>query len=207
MKKTIILSLLIAVISCTGNKEPKRLNENRSETVDLSISETKIDTTALIERTIKEIKEDSIKLFSTKFSSITDNHEMYSSITYLKGRDLWEWMIENDKDIYEGNKTIDRLSKLIKSKGNATLSSVLPAYRKSFAKNLANGLWERDIYVTSSGPGSTILNMTGGIFASNANIKTFQETLEGDAKHYKFTQVRYRWYKDASEYTYYDISK
>ena len=202
MKKILFVFAVIVFVSCGKNKND---NERVFKKEDVELTTNTLDTAKWIADKISEMKKDSIKLIATNYRSITTNSEMSLAIDYLKYCSSWNEFIENNQDILNGNKVAEKLANQLTIKSNSTLNSILPSYRKAFASNLAAGLWERDIYVTSSGGGNNILNVTGGIFAANANIKDFHEILRMDAKHYGFKQIRYRWYKGASEYTYYEL--
>ena len=84
--------------------------------------------------------------------------------------------------------------------------SEFPKMRKAYIDVVADKLWEENITVTAQGNGNTVVNITGGIFVNNKNKKQMQETLSDVLKSFRFKQVRYRWYKDEDEYTYYDLS-
>jgi hypothetical protein len=78
-----------------------------------------------------------------------------------------------------------------------------PKIRKQCAKVMAENLWEHDAYVTTAGSRNEIVNFSAGLFAANKNIKDFHEQTAPTLKMYRFKEFRYRWYKEASEYTYY----
>lgn len=78
-----------------------------------------------------------------------------------------------------------------------------PLLRKAWVKLSADQLWEHDIYMTSEG---RIVNLTGAIFATNKNIKATQETISEMVISLRFSEVRYRWYKGADEFTYYKLN-
>ncbi len=87
----------------------------------------------------------------------------------------------------------------------ALQQKVLPGLRLAFQKRAGELLWEYDTYVTVSGDGNRVINFTAGAFASNANIKTAQEQLAETLSQLRFREVRYRWYMQADEYTYYKL--
>lgn len=80
-----------------------------------------------------------------------------------------------------------------------------PEMRKRYAVVIANEFWEQDIEIKALGSKSTVLEFSGAIFAANKNIKEFQTKLSYMLTKLRFKQVRYQWYKGASEYTYYDL--
>lgn len=82
---------------------------------------------------------------------------------------------------------------------------VLPGLRLAFRKRADELLWEHDVDVSVSGTGNTIVTFTGAMFAANANIKSVQTQLDDVAERLRFKQTRFRWYKDADEYTYFKL--
>lgn len=81
-----------------------------------------------------------------------------------------------------------------------------PILRKEYIKEAKKIMWEHDIDVHGSSSNNTI-NFTGGIFAANKNIKEFKEQTDYILTNFRFKRVNYRWYKGASEYTYYEPFK
>lgn len=112
--------------------------------------------------------------------------------------------------IREGEQSLDvenkKLAATLRKKVLALQTSEFPKMRKEYINVAANKLWEENITVTVQGNSNTIVNITGGIFASNKNKKQMQESLSDVLKSFRFKQVRYRWYKGDDEYTYYDMS-
>lgn len=112
--------------------------------------------------------------------------------------------------IREGEASLDdqnkKLTAILRQKVLALQISEFPKMRKAYIDVVASKLWENDIIVTVEDYGYTVVNITGGIFANNKNKKQMQETLFTNLNLFRFKQVRYRWYKDADEYTYYDLS-
>ncbi len=82
---------------------------------------------------------------------------------------------------------------------------ILPGLRLGFRKRASEILWEHDTYVSLSGDGNRIINISAGMFAANANIKATQEQIAEVLTKLRFKEVRYRWYKEADEYTFYKL--
>lgn len=104
----------------------------------------------------------------------------------------------------ENDETI-ALSRKLKEKLNLLQAKEFPILRKKYQAITASNLWEHDIYVNVSGKRNTILEFTGGIFAANKNIKDFYTEAKSVFELFRFKQVRFKWYKGASEYTYYKM--
>jgi len=111
--------------------------------------------------------------------------------------------------IKEGeNSTLEdnvKLSKELKTKVANLQAKEFPILRKRYGKIIADKMWEHDITIKTIGTNNTILDLTGATFAANKNIKEFQTTLNEILTMLRFKQTRYRWYKGADEYTYYDL--
>lgn len=100
-------------------------------------------------------------------------------------------------------KCIQDAVKKLKPVAVKALQTDYPALRKQYIAYAARTLWEENIEVTGSG---RTIQFTGGMFASNKNIKRTQETLSRILNRLRFKRVEYRWYRGASEYTSYTLS-
>lgn len=99
-----------------------------------------------------------------------------------------------------------KLAKELKTKVVNLQVKEFPIIRQRYGKIIASKMWEHDITIKTIGAGNTILDFTGATFATNRNIKEFQTTLNEVLTMLRFKQTRYRWYKGADEYTYYDLN-
>jgi hypothetical protein len=115
---------------------------------------------------------------------------------------LWANTIQEGEASNEENK---KLASSLRKKVIAMQVAEFPKLRKAYVDIIANKLWEENITVTVQGNGNTVINLTGGLFANNKNIKQTQETIDEVVKMFRFKQIRYRWYKGENEYTYYDL--
>lgn len=107
---------------------------------------------------------------------------------------------ENSTD--EENK---KLAANLKSKVSTRQIKEFPIMRSSYGKAAAEKLWESNIYVTTEGATNAIINLSGGLFANNKNIAETQRTLSDIFTQFRFKEVRYRWYKEADDFTYYKL--
>jgi len=111
--------------------------------------------------------------------------------------------------IKEGKQsTDDEVLKLTTELEKKTIASQIknfPKIRRAYYEFVMKNLWESDIDVDLSGSGNTILEFTGGSFATNKNIKITQETLREMLTMLRFKQTQYRWYEGEDEYTYYKM--
>lgn len=92
-----------------------------------------------------------------------------------------------------------------KAKVSAHQKKVLPILRDRIGPLLAEIAWEDDIKVQTRGAGFSTIRFTGGLFAANRNIKQMQEAMLTTFSLLRFKRSEYLWYKDASEYDYYEM--
>lgn len=100
---------------------------------------------------------------------------------------------------------VQELKEKFKSRLIAFQKKQLPLLRKEYADVMATELWRENIYVTCQGSGNSIINISGGLYASNKNIEDSQTLLQPRLKELRYYEVRYRWYKEADEFTYYRL--
>ncbi|MCT4616193.1 MAG: hypothetical protein N4A49_15150 [Marinifilaceae bacterium] len=100
---------------------------------------------------------------------------------------------------------INSLVKQLRLKVARLQTKEFPIMRKEYTKLVGNQLWENDIDVSANGTGRKYINFSGRIFAANKNKKNFQTEIHEILTMFRFKQSRYRWYKGADEYTYYNI--
>ncbi|MGH1398018.1 MAG: hypothetical protein ACRBCT_02275 [Alphaproteobacteria bacterium] len=66
-------------------------------------------------------------------------------------------------------------------------------------------VWENDMSVRTYGNGFRTIEYVGGTFAANRNIKEFLIQVHAAHTLYRFKQIRFKWFKGASEYTYFNL--
>jgi hypothetical protein len=96
-----------------------------------------------------------------------------------------------------------RLIKSLEKKLVSAQKRDFPIFRKNYIKWANNEGWENDMKVTGNG---MTINFIWGGFATNKNIKEFQEGIQDLLNRLRFKRATYRWYEGSDEYTYYDIS-
>lgn len=158
------------------------INEVRAYTDFLDATETQFKTMKPSEADL-----DTIRKAATTFSSLAESLNTArlkksvlspSDITYVKG---------------------------VEKRLSTAQQRILPGLRLGFRKRAGEILWEHDTYVSLSGDGNRIINISAGMFAANANIKATQEQIAEVLTKLRFKEVRYRWYKEADEYTFYKL--
>jgi hypothetical protein len=78
-----------------------------------------------------------------------------------------------------------------------------PKMRRAWAQAANREMWEHDVTVSAIGARATTLNLIGGTFAANHNIRTTEDALSRVLQRLRFRRTQYRWFRDASEYTYF----
>jgi len=118
---------------------------------------------------------------------------------------LQAWIIlVNDSEAH-ASEEVQKLSSRLKSELIKTQKKEYPLMRSRFSTYLDKTLWEDDIDVAISGSNKTTLTLTGGTFASNANIKEYQTTLYEIFTLLRFQRIQYKWYEYDEKYTYYTL--
>lgn len=111
--------------------------------------------------------------------------------------------------IYKGENNTDeenqKLAAYLKKKVIALQIKEFPRMRVAYCDVVAKKLWENDVYASTQGGTNGIINFTGGLFAANKNIQETQTLFHEILIEFRFKEARYRWYKEADEYTSYKI--
>jgi uncharacterized protein YmfQ (DUF2313 family) len=141
-----------------------------------------------VDKTISEFTNETLASLAVKTSYFND----------------WSELIERAEK--NSNDSVRLLAKAFKNKITEIQKTHLPVMRKSFSQITGGDLWEQDVYVTVQGKDNTIINFTGGLFSANKNIADFQNTVVQTLERLRFKEVRYRWYKESDEFTYYKLN-
>jgi hypothetical protein len=84
----------------------------------------------------------------------------------------------------------------------ATQARAFPVLRDAYGPALRQALWDDDISARTIGDGFRVVEFVGALFAANRNKRVFHETVRDNLRALRFREARYRWYRGASEYTY-----
>lgn len=182
--------LIIAVIFA-GDKSVKQ------EKVDEIAETVELNKDSLLR---VQLKREIESLANYKREKCTDVSSVILYIAVFNARNI---IIE--EGLSSGNEENIKLANTLRSREVNIQKSEYPKLRKEYADALAQKVWENDMYVFTSGNNNTVINFTNAAFAANMNIKEFQTEVQDVLKSLRFKQARYRWYKGASEYTYYDL--
>ena len=181
-------------------------DRQESETTTTQTFEIQESETEKINRLYGSIQKDSAYLsaYDYKGKATEDIPTMRASITFLKRIADGEYRSNNSKVVDRFPKVVETFNDMEKE-AEKILKEAMPLYRKQFTQIMKNRLWEENIDVKVSGNSNTILWFTGGIFASNKQIKLFQEQIVSEVRTFGFKRTCYKWIKHDSEYTYYDL--
>lgn len=199
----IAITTVIIIVLLTQFGKPERDQSDKASSTTPTQTITKNEPEISEADKLKEQLKREIASFEKPF----DNSAYRETVANLQIEvvlfSVWASIIdkgENSTD--EENK---KLAATLKSKVSARQIKEFPKMRESYGKAAAEKLWESNIYVTTEGATDAIINLSGGLFASNKNIAETQRTLSEIFTQFRFKEVRYRWYKEADEFTYYKL--
>lgn len=210
MDKKSILAILIGFISLVllfavsfSENEEQQSEKNKTQPSDSTI----VGSESWKESQIRRFKEDSVMIKNYDYKTIAESDipKMRESIKQLKR--FISGGLENisQTEFYENDKRVSIPLNFIKKESQKILDKAFPLYRKRFTRIMNKRLWEEDIDVEVTGKGNTVLWFTAGRFASNKQIKQFQELITNEVKTFEFKRTCYKWIKSDDEYTYYDL--
>jgi hypothetical protein len=209
---TILFFILFGVTSDTKNV--KALSNKEQQTTAIkegdSDSENSVNTSSSTSKenlNVTDKTKEQLKRELASFEKPFDNSSYQGTIESLQMELVLFGAYANI--IKEGKESQDeenkKLADQLQKKVTARQVKEFPVLRKNYAKVAAEKLWESDIYMTTSGSNNTIVNLSGGLFAANKNIAETQKTLQDILTQFRFKEIRYRWYKEADEFTYYKL--
>lgn len=106
------------------------------------------------------------------------------------------------------NATEDTLKKIksIRAKISRIQKKVFPILRDKYGPAMRKDLWEDDLTAKTHGKGFGIVDFSGHHFVTNRGKKQFMEVIDDELEMLRFSQARFRWYKEQDEYTYYELN-
>jgi hypothetical protein len=193
MKKVVLFFSLVwvaaTVLSCNNcSNNAQKTTETKTDTLDLK-GELNKYMTALINL-------DSINL--TESFQTTEDISLYMAILTFADKFVIEGLMNNDAEIVSLAKELERLSSFQKKKD-------FPVVRKIFANLMTEGSGYA-VHLEASGSGNRIITITSSKFVVGFEIEKYQQMAYEVLKMYRFKQVRYKWQRDNTEYTYYDLN-
>lgn len=193
--------IALAVIGSQFDKD-KTASANTTKSSSTTTSPTKTEDLNTPEKTKEQLKRE-LASFDKPFDNSTYKGSILSVQMGLVLFAAYADIIKEGKESTdeENKKLADQLEKKVA----ARQTKEFPTLRKRYAEVAGEKLWESDVYVSTSGANNSVINLTGGLFASNKNIAETQKTLIDILTQFRFKEVRYRWYKGADEFTYYKL--
>lgn len=82
---------------------------------------------------------------------------------------------------------------------------LLPIMRDAYGPAMRQQLWEADGSARTIGAGYRTVEFVSAAFARNANIKQIHLEIRENLMMLRFTRAQYKWIKQASEFSYYDM--
>ncbi|MBL4749295.1 MAG: hypothetical protein JKX71_01700 [Amylibacter sp.] len=82
---------------------------------------------------------------------------------------------------------------------------LLPKLRDAYGPAMRAQLWEADGSAKTIGAGYRTVEFVSAAFAANANIKKIHTDIRENLMMLRFTRAQYKWYKGASEFSYYTL--
>jgi hypothetical protein len=182
-------------------------DEDQSESNSESTSSSTTKADPVKEQTPEELNEQ-LQREIASFNKPFDNKDYDGSVDAIQMEiilfSVWADIIKKgENSLSEDN---IKLAQELKTKVANLQAKEFPILRKRYGKIVAAEMWEHDITIKTAGKNNTTLDLTGATFAANKNIKEFQTTLNEILTTLRFRQTRYRWYKGADEYTYFDLN-
>lgn len=197
----LIISLFTAQCDQISPEQIQKIaNEKRlRDSIDNIGANAKADSIRLskLEEEIKEV-EAFVSSFDIKNHKGKDASHYIVLCTEIDGFALLAQRLTEDST------TTTRGKSLLKKLKSLSIAN-MPVIRKQWATSIDRSMWEHNIDVKCFGAGNKTLEFVGGTFASNANIKDFQTTLDDALHALRFKRVNYRWYDGADEYQYYTV--
>lgn len=84
-------------------------------------------------------------------------------------------------------------------------AEMLPALRDSYGPAMRQQLWEADGSAKTFGSGYRTVEFVNVAFARNANIRDIHNEIRENLLMLRFTRAQYKWFKEASEYSYFNL--
>ncbi len=197
-KKYILISIGILVLIFVFSRKPSVSYVSDGKTKEKNIIKSKEQIVVELNKELNAINKFNNSLYQNSVDLILAERELFLAWGKLGAR-------------YKKSDTIEIKTIALKvlKKLPVLQSKEFPIMRKRYGKITGKILWENDIYVSTSGGKNEILNISGAIFASNMNIKNNVNEISSVLQKLRFKEVRYRWYKESDEFTYYrfDVPK
>lgn len=160
------------------------------------------DAKSKLEKYKEQLRREIASISDFKVSTYTEDVDSINMSVILFG--AWDLIYD------EGNgMTLDEEAKKLRSTFKSSVSKVqinaLPKLRDAYGPAMSRQLWEADGSARTFGAGYRTIELVSVTFARNANIKQIHEQMHENFRMLRFTRAQYKWFKQASEYSYYSI--
>jgi len=141
----------------------------------------------------------------SKFSVRTHTKSKDSIMTCLLLFGSWTLIVEEAAGYrIESKEHLDLVSKM-KKEVRRVQRLAFPKLRDAYGPLVRKDLWEDDMSAKTFGARFTVIEFVGRAFAANRNIKKWNQRVRETLRMLRFKQVRYKWIKSATEYTYFTL--
>jgi hypothetical protein len=113
------------------------------------------------------------------------------------------------KMINEGTKSTNqnevKLAQQLKTQVVKMQSKEFPLMRKEYVSVSRDLVWKDNIQVNASGPASSTITFTSGLFLNNKNISDSQDKLSKILTDFRFQKCQYKAYEAQESFSYYSL--
>jgi hypothetical protein len=170
---------------------------------DAAAEQAKVERDAARITAAKEKLEKELKSFDTPFDASAYRGDVLALQIEIALFAAWADIIE-EYELYEDAEVKSLVAEL--RQNVVTLQrKEFPLMRQNYAKTAGTLMWESNVDVETRGSTHKTLQLTGGLFANNANKAEAQRTIQEVAEMFRFDQVNYKWYEYDDEFTYYEL--
>lgn len=198
-----VVIVILGAIFGTASDKRKRKDIAKTESKDTAETENEVDEHEQTPAAFQEQLEREIASFSKPLRGTEEEKTVEQLQLRLILLQVWEDML-NKADSSADAET-KKLGKALRDNVVLRQKKEFPLLRKRYSEIIAGKLWEHDVEVDVSGKRYKCISFTAGVFVSNKNIKEFQDQLSSVLRQFRFTEVRYRWYKGQDEYQYFNL--
>lgn len=118
--------------------------------------------------------------------------------------DGWAELIEEGKD-FQLTAEQEQMRQDLRQALSRKQAEIFPALRDKYGPALRQRLWEHDGYARTFDSGFRRIEIVNALFAANRNIAEFHATVRETLRKLRFTRVDYKWFRQATEYSYYTL--
>ncbi|HDZ53555.1 hypothetical protein LCGC14_0045100 [marine sediment metagenome] len=135
-------------------------------------------------------------------SQYTSDVDTINSAVLLQN--IWVMLYEEGKQ-YRDDPAVKTKHDAYRRQIVSTQKRMLPVLRDAYGPAMRKLLWEADGSARTIGAGYKTVEFVAASFARNANIKETHTEIRDMLVRLRFTRAQYKWFKQASEYSYYTM--